>query len=434
MGDFEFFFILFGLGCLSLLLFLATRSYVFKLVHLTQKIKTALWEKIDKDTLLELTKEEGEVAELARAFGDILTRLEDNIKELSETKKKLYEVITKVGKALASMENFDVLIHLTLETTIDALEAERGIVFSYSDEEGLKPKSYVGWQNVSFEEIESSLRSFLDWVVSNRKTLFIPTFLEKEQKKDEIISPPLVCNPLLYRDKLWGVIVLCGKKKRGNFTEDELRIIYNLSSQMAIAFENFKLSKDMEKTYFETMSALALAVEARDPYSRGHSERVGKYAVAIAKELGLPEQDIQTLQDAARLHDIGKIGISDSILKKTDSLSEDERITMRKHPEIGESIIRPLKTFRHLLELIRHHHEFLDGSGYPDGLKGDQITLLTRILTVADIFDALTTNRPYRKALTYEEARNVLNDLVNKGKIDGRVVGALLKLVKEKKI
>jgi len=172
-----------------------------------------------------------------------------------------------------------------------------------------------------------------------------------------------------------------------------------------------------------------LAVEAKDPYSRGHSERVGRYAEKIAQRLNLPEEAREILRDAARLHDIGKIGIEDKILKKEGKLSLEEKEVIRKHPIIGENILRPLKSFSRLLEPIRHHHEFLDGSGYPDGLKEGQIPLITRILTVADIFDALTTERPYRKALSYQEAKKELKILADEGKIDRKVVEALFEII-----
>ena len=424
--DFQFFLLLSGIGILSLILFFIIRNTVFKIVRLTQELKDSLEKRIiDKEIILRLEKGEGEIAELAKIFGDVFSRLEENIKELEKTKRKLYSVITRVGKTLASIEDFNALISLILETTVEALEAERGVVF-FVKEEKFELRAEIGWE-VPVEEVQKSLGSFLEWVRKEKKMLFFPLLEEAKDRRG--IPYPILCYPLIYREKFWGTIILCGKKEGKNFTDEEIKIVANLSSQIAIAFENFKLNRDMERTYFETIAALALAVEAKDPYSRGHSERVGKYAAKIAKEMGLSEEEVKTLQDAARLHDIGKIGIEDKILKKEKELSPEEREIMNKHPIIGENILKPLKSFRHLLDPIRHHHEFLDGSGYPDGLKGAQIPLITRILTVADIFDALTTSRPYRGALSYEEAKKVLEDYVKEGKIDKKVVEALFRLI-----
>jgi HD-GYP domain-containing protein (c-di-GMP phosphodiesterase class II) len=416
----------------SLVGFFAVRGAIKKIVFLSENLRRALFKDMDRSVILDLAKEEGEVAELAKTFGDILGRLEENIKELEETKKTLYGVLSKVGRALSSIENFDALIHLILETTVNALGAESGAIFSLNEEGRFDLKTFIG-EGITPEEVKTSLNSFVDLTIKERKTVFIPS-LEKEKSKPTFTSAPLVCMPLNFREKTWGVICLCGRKRGENFTEEELRILSNLSYQIAISFENAKLSKDIERTYFETMSALALAVEARDPYSRGHSERVGEYAAKVGEVLGIPQKDIQTLRDASRLHDIGKIGVMDNILKKEGALSPEEKEIMNKHPLVGESIVKPLKTFQPLLEPIIHHHELLDGSGYPHGLKGDQIPLITRILSVVDIFDALTTNRPYRKGLSKEQVKEELEKLVGEGKIDREVVGALFKLIDEGKI
>jgi len=429
--DFHFFLLLWGVGILSLVLFLIIRNTVFKVVKLTQELKSSLERKtIDRETILRLEKGEGEVADLAKVFGDVFSRLEENIKELERTKQKLYSVVTRVGKTLTSIEDFDALISLILETTVEALETEKGAIFS-GEEEKFELKAEIGWK-VSGDEIQKSLGHFLEWIKKERRMLSLPLLEETKDKRG--IPYPVLCYPLISRDKFWGVMILCGRKEGRNFTDDELKIAANLSSQIAIAFENFKLNQDIEKTYFETMAALALAVEARDPYSRGHSERVGKYAAKIAKELGLSEEETKILQDAARLHDIGKIGVEDRILRKEGFLSPEERKIMCKHPMVGENILKPLKSFRRLLDPIRHHHEFLDGSGYPDGLKEAQIPLITRILTVADIFDALTTSRPYRDALSYEEAKRILESYTEEGKIDKKVVEALFKLMDKKEL
>jgi len=145
--------------------------------------------------------------------------------------------------------------------------------------------------------------------------------------------------------------------------------------------------------------------------------------------MGLDEEEITTLRNAARLHDLGKIGIPDGILGKKGSLTDEETDLMRKHPEIGEGIIKPIRSLQHLCDIIRHHHEKLDGSGYPDGLKGDEVTPLVRITTVADIYDALTTNRPYRDRFLKEEAFEILCDL--KGQIDPDITDILIDIQRD---
>ena len=145
--------------------------------------------------------------------------------------------------------------------------------------------------------------------------------------------------------------------------------------------------------------SLALSIEAKDPYTKGHCDRLAAYSISMAEQLGLPEQQRMALRRAGIVHDIGKIGVPEHVLVKAGPLTDEEWSIMKQHPVAGERICAPLKSFRLVLPIIRHHHEKLDGSGYPDGLKGDQVPLTARILQITDIYDALTTDRPYRKAM-----------------------------------
>lgn len=420
-------------AALLVLGFWGTRSFIIKIVSLSNKLKTDDLKRMDRSVILELAKGEGEIANLARVFSDVTAKLEENVKKLEEAKKTLYRILSKVGSAVGSVENFDLLIRFILETTVESLGAQRGAIFSLDEENGiLRIKAAVGIDDKNIVQQVKIGEEAVGWVAKEKRSLFIPNLGEK--KGDLLFSSPLIATPLIIHDKVLGVISLSGKKGEENFSDDELKIFTNLAYQIAVSFENAKLNVEAERTYFETISALALAVEAKDPYSRGHSERVAEYACKIAEKLGLTQEDLKTLRDACRLHDIGKIGISDSILKKPSSLSPEETEIMHGHPLIGERIVNPLKSFRHILDPIRHHHEFLDGSGYPDGLKAENIPLVTRVLTIADIFDALVTERPYRKAFSIDAAKREFEAMVEKGKLDKDVVNALFNLIEEKKI
>lgn len=174
---------------------------------------------------------------------------------------------------------------------------------------------------------------------------------------------------------------------------------------------------------------LGRTVEARDPYTQGHCERLAAYSVALGRELGLPQEELTALDRGGTLHDLGKIGIPDAILLKPGGLSEAELAIMREHPVIGERICLPLRSLQRVLPIIRHHHERWDGSGYPDGLVGEATPLTARILQVVDIFDALRTARPYKPALPLTTACDVLRDEVARGWRDPGVVEPLIKLV-----
>jgi putative two-component system response regulator len=161
--------------------------------------------------------------------------------------------------------------------------------------------------------------------------------------------------------------------------------------------------------------SLALTIEAKDPYTEGHCDRLSKYSVALGEKLGLPEHLRVALRRGGLIHDIGKLAVPEHILLKPGPLTPEERKIMEQHTIIGEKICAPLRSFRHVLPIIRHHHEKQDGSGYPDGLKGDQVPLTARILQITDIYDALTTDRPYRKALPTQKALAIMREEAKRG-------------------
>jgi len=175
--------------------------------------------------------------------------------------------------------------------------------------------------------------------------------------------------------------------------------------------------------------SLALSIEAKDPYTEGHCDRLSKYSVALAERLGLPEELRVALRRAGIVHDIGKVAVPEHILLKPGPLTPEEWKVMKQHPVVGERICSPLRSFRHVLPVIRHHHEKLDGSGYPDALKGGEIPATARILQTVDIYDALTTARPYRKALSPEEALAVMQQEVKRGWWEGSLVAELEALI-----
>jgi GAF domain-containing protein len=183
------------------------------------------------------------------------------------------------------------------------------------------------------------------------------------------------------------------------FSDEERRLIETLASQAAIAIENARLFENTQRTYFETIRSLAQALEARDSYTKGHSERVMRYAVQTAEAMGIAEEERRLICHAALLHDIGKIGIADAVLNKGGLLSKEDRDAIEHHPIWGDSIIGPIRMLDRVQTLVRHHHERFDGKGYPDKLVGTDIPLGARIIAVADAFDAMTSNRPYRDAL-----------------------------------
>ena len=207
----------------------------------------------------------------------------------------------------------------------------------------------------------------------------------------------------------------------------ELAQTFNTMSEELERFvEDLKRAADENRALFMgSIQMLAGAVDEKDPYTRGHSDRVTRYSLLIAKEMNLPAQFMEVLQISAQLHDVGKIGIEDHILKKPGALTEEEFEVMKTHTTKGANILRPVTQLAEMLPGIELHHEALDGRGYPYGLKGDQIPLLARVIAVADTFDALTTNRPYQQAHTPDQALQIIKNLAGK-RLDPAAVAALL--------
>ncbi len=185
-----------------------------------------------------------------------------------------------------------------------------------------------------------------------------------------------------------------------------------------------RAAEENRELFLNSIQMLAGAVDEKDPYTRGHSDRVTRYSILIATELGLSTDELDKIRIAAQLHDVGKIGIEDRILKKPGALTPEEYEIMKTHTTKGANILRPVVHLRDMLPGIEWHHESLDGRGYPHGLKGDEIPLMPRIISVADTFDAMTTNRPYQAAMDAEYVIRIITSLVDK-KFDGRVVNAL---------
>jgi putative two-component system response regulator len=196
---------------------------------------------------------------------------------------------------------------------------------------------------------------------------------------------------------------------------------------------NLKEFTDELETAESVLCTLALSVESRDPYTEGHCERLALNASDLGRHLGLNQESIVALRRGGYLHDLGKIAVPDEILKKGTNLTADEWTVMKLHPITGETICRPLKSLRLVLPIIRNHHEHCDGSGYPDGLRRNEIPLLPRILQVVDVYDALRTARPYKPALIHEQAAQTMRQEARAGYWDEELVGEFLSLLENRR-
>jgi len=234
--------------------------------------------------------------------------------------------------------------------------------------------------------------------------------------------------PLKIRQETFGVLQLADRDQGQPFSEEDLFLLSILSEKAAMTIENIALYENVVSNLYATLKALVSTIEAKDPYTMKHSERVTQLAMTIARRMNRPEEEIAALAFAGPLHDIGKIGVQDYVLLKPSKLNKDEYDMIKMHPTTGERIINQLGISALEKAIIRHHHERWDGAGYPDGLKGNQIPFLCRIISVADAYDAMTSDRSYRKALNQEEALQEITRC-SQSQFDPQVVEALVEIV-----
>jgi HD-GYP domain-containing protein (c-di-GMP phosphodiesterase class II) len=251
---------------------------------------------------------------------------------------------------------------------------------------------------------------------------------KKADQNNQFQTRTMVCVPLEAKGKLLGVLQAINKHE-AEFDENDQRILETLGNQVAIAVENSLLYANLKNQFHETVYAMATAIEAKDRYTGGHTKRVALFSELIAKHMGLGKEAIEEVRLSAILHDIGKIGIDDKVLKKDAPLDKEEWEHMKQHPEMGYKILGHVKSMKAITDGMRYHHERPDGHGYPLGLKGEEIPFIARIISVADTFDAMTSNRPYRKGLEYDVAYDEIVKYAGK-QFDEKVVDGFIKAFK----
>ena len=276
------------------------------------------------------------------------------------------------------------------------------------------------------------------WVAEKSKSVIVNNvgadkrFYSKADKVSQFVTRNIVCVPIRLKGKVIGVIEAINKES-GGFTKTDQELLSYLADQVAVAIENSNLYEDLRVTFLETSESLAEAIEQRDPYTGGHTRRVLNYCVATGIEMRLTDEEMDNLRLSAILHDIGKIGVEDRILRKPGVLDEVEFASMKKHPEIGAEIIRHIKKLEGVIPGILYHQEKYNGNGYPSGAKNGDIPLSARIISVCDTFDAMTTNRPYRKGLNVQAALDELKRFSGI-QFDPDVIDAFISAYKKGKI
>lgn len=368
-----------------------------------------------------------EVADLAESFNAMTESLRERTESLT---KKVLELATlyEMSRALGSTLDLDVLLDSVLDSALRIFNVDAGYVMLRDKVTGsLDLRAWRGMSGVRPDDrvVRSSMS---DWVVRQGRPLIFnpPQDAEGEERIDAVTGAlAALCVPLVSSEGVIGSICVGSRDAEYRFSSDDVRLLSTIANHVTIAIGNIELFSSLQEAYLATVRSLAAAVDAKDPFTRGHSDRVALYAKAIAERLELSSEQCIALEMAAYLHDIGKIGIREAILLKPGKLDAEEMGQMRHHPLIGANILKPVAFPWPIAPVVRHHHEHFDGAGYPAGLKGEEIPLLARILTVADAFEAMTADRPYRLGRDHDEAIAELRRCAD-SHFDPRVVDAFV--------
>lgn len=371
--------------------------------------------------------------------------LEENRMIKEKIRIKVMNPLFEISKVFLQEINLHDVLQLIL--LIAKRETDADVVSLMLIDEKTGELSIAASKGLPQEIIESTTKKIGEriagWVAEMKEPLFlsegvyIDPWIKKAMVKTELSSA--ICNPLLRRNKVIGVLNLSKMQGKAPFTQSDLELITVLCGQAAVIVDNKLLFEEvnrktieLEEAHFDSIKALAEALETKDVYTMGHSDRTMNYAMAIAERLGLSKKEREALKYAAIFHDVGKIGVREDILNKPGKLTEDEYGEMKKHPEMGAEIIKHIKFLAPVVPLIYYHHERYDGTGYPTGLKGEAIPTGARIVAVLDAYDAMTTDRPYRSTPGKEKAIAELKRCSGT-QFDPKVVDAFLDVLRKGK-
>lgn len=282
---------------------------------------------------------------------------------------------------------------------------------------GLKPASVHGAALGRSQPVWAWLKRVVQIVMEQRSSKLVDPYvvsadpdLKFMTDMSELSHSVMVVPMFNQQQRMIGVVVLLREGEHALYTLSDLQLMTVFASHTGTSIESARLYGQMRDMTMDVIRSYAQAVEAKDIYTRGHSERVAHYALSLGKKLGLQKSELDQLYTAGVLHDIGKIGVPDHILNKPSRLDDEEYEIMKKHPAVGKTILSKVGTLQDILMIIYHHHERIDGKGYPEGLEGDDIPFLARLVSVVDSYEAMTSDRAYRNALERETVKGILSE------------------------
>ena len=322
------------------------------------------------------------------------------------------EALSSASGVVNSTLELKQLLKLLMELAAKTLHAEASSILMVDEASGdLVFEVATGEKSSQVKEIRVPKgQGIAGAVAESIKGLLIPDaskderFFKKADEKTSFVTRNMIAVPLVARGKCIGVMEVLNRLGGETFSVEDMDLLQALGHQSAIALQNAQLYENLQESFLATVRSLAQAVDAKDSYTAGHSSRVTQYSVLIAEEMKCSEDEIRNIRMSGLLHDVGKIGIRDSVLSKPGHLDDEEFAIMKSHPSVGAGILKPVRQLKDVIPGVLNHHERFDGKGYPMGLQGEEIPLAGRIIGVADAFDAMTSDRVYRPRLSDEIA------------------------------
>jgi len=375
-------------------------------------------------------------AELIATIGHQLGMAVENARLYSEAAKRLGQCSTlmELSAILNSTLQISEVLRRAVEAATRLMECEVGSLLLLNEKcDELVFEVALGERGREVKEVRLKVgEGVAGWVARTGQSTVVsdvrrdPRFSRRVDVRTHFVTRSMICVAVKSRDRIIGVLQAINRRTDRPFDGEDQRLFESLARQVGIAIENARLYEEVKETFLSTAATLAEAIEKRDPYTGGHVRRVVDISLAVGEELGLKPEEKETLELAAILHDVGKIGIRDGVLLKHGPLTPEELAHIRLHPQLGAEILAPIKQLEAVIPAVRHHQERCDGQGYPQGLKGDEIPLASRVIAVADAFDAMTTDRPYRPRLSDEAAATEIEQCAG-SQFDPKVAEAFLR-------
>jgi len=341
-------------------------------------------------------------------------KLEAEIQDMASEIVHVYDELSTIyslSRRLGSAIDIDELCQRAIEECRNVLQAETVVIMLMDNKSSALVKMACSGNCGKFVDRlpVQNINGLPDEFFTRTNALLINSIQASPLLKEQH-GQSLLCIPLISDDRNIGLIIVTDRTGDGEFRSQDLKQMDAISSEIAVAIKKAQLYEQINRMFIHTVEALASAIDAKDPYTYGHSRRVADYTNIICHELGLSRKDTKAIELASILHDIGKIGTPEIILQKPHQLMPDEFDKIREHPVMGAQILCAIEELKDVIDGIRHHHERYDGNGYPDRFMSTEIPFQARVIAVADSFDAMTSNRPYRKSMNAETAISIMED------------------------